>query len=62
MVDNVCLYEARVDEVVRLHSLALNNSLQPEGTELAAGLALAESIAKIPLNPVPSGKKDCPEV
>lgn len=62
IVDNVCLYEARVSEVTRLHKLVDLNPNQIESQNQVTDQALADAINKIPLNPIPTGKKECPDV
>jgi hypothetical protein len=55
MVDNVCLYEARVAEITKLHISGQEDTARDDKV-------LEELIAKVPVNPIPSGKKDCPDV
>jgi hypothetical protein len=55
MVDNVCLYEARVAEITKLHISGQEDTVREDQ-------ALEESVSRIPVNPIPSGKKDCPDV
>lgn len=62
IVDNVCLYEARVTEVTRLHQISDPNFNLTELKNPASNQALADAISKIPLNPIPTGKKECPDV
>lgn len=61
MVDNVALYEARVDEIKKLHATEDIATARSDDQNLQSKL-LNEKIAKVPLNPIPSGKKECPDV
>ena len=58
MVDNVCLYEARVEHVRNLHT-PVDNDSQSSGDLTAI---IDEKISKIPLNPIPGNRRDVPEV
>jgi hypothetical protein len=51
-----------VSEVTRLHHLADPQSIQPTPQNLQENKVLADAISKIPLNPIPTGKKECPDV
>ena len=62
MVDNVCLYEARVEQAQKFITEEDAEAMKTQNpTEYQQ--ILAEKIAKIPLNPIPGNKKDpVPEV
>lgn len=61
MVDFVSLNEARVAKVKRIFDE--ENKQTDEGDRPSVNQqTLKERLKKIPLNPVPSGKKECPDV
>jgi hypothetical protein len=75
MVDNVSLHDARVREVKarrkeheavqeehELQDEQLSDNNEEKQQNQGSKLSLEEEITRIPLNPIPYSKKECPEV